>query len=1131
MNRAIIFALLIAGRLFGAVSSQFSQFPIALEPNQGQFAPEVQFGSSGAAGLKLGVTQNGIKIQTGDSANSETLWMRWKNGIADPAITGEAPLPGRSNYLIGADAAQWKTGIPSYRQVRIQQIYRGIDLVLYGNKDELEYDLVLAPGADVKSIALEFIGTAHLRKSSQGDLEAKCGSIVLRQHRPRIYQERNGRRVPIRGEYTLIDSHTVGFKLAPYQRTEPLVIDPVLSFSAVFGGSGTDTARHVTVDASGNVYVVGSTTSLDFPLTNAYQAVPPGQNSVGNPAHIFVTKLDPTGSTILFSTYLGGSAGESGRKIAVSASGNVYIAGSTVSFDFPTTGSGFGGGSLGNGLDDITLTVLSSSGSSLVYSVLIGGIGDDEVQGLAVDTAGNCFLAGSTDSPDFPITAQAHNDLAKLNSSFSTAKAFVLKVNPSGTGLLYSAVVGGSGVDLANGLAVDNQGAAYIAGTTTSFDFPVTPGVYQSTGNIAGSNTKGFITKISPDGSLLQFSTYLGGSVADQINDIKLDNVGSIYVTGLTTSPDFPHPQSSFYSPYSGSNNAVFVSKLNAIASSLLYSAIFGGSNNSLGSLAVNANSEAIVTGSTDFGFPVKAGAIQIYQGYGSAASQFATRMSAFIIKLNSNGTDSVFSTYLGGGNTRSAAVTVDTTGAAILTGTADPTFPVTAGAYQSINKGQVFIARISDSPCTYTVQAITVMSASVTTQNDCKWIAVSGSPWLGVTLNTASGSGNGIVQLIASQNTGAARSGIVSIAGSLFTVNQAGGCQFRLSSTSQDFSAIGGTGQFSIFTSSGCALPTATTSASWIHITSGAGSSSYTYSVDRLAAVGQVRAGTITAGSSTLTIFQSSCTYSLSLNQNGFNAAGGSGTIQITTQSGCGWTAISNTPSWITLNTSGAGSSAPLFTVQQNTSGTLRIGLLTVAGSTFSVSQTAYSFNSRNKTYPAVWRPANGTWYLSQTWNSASATIKQWGLPGDVPVPGEYDGDGKNDFAVWRPANGTWYILPSSSPNNSGIYQWGLSGDIPVPGDYDGGGQTDLAVWRPSNGTWYVQSTSSSTRISQQWGLTGDVPVPGDYDGDGKTDFAVWRPANGTWYIIPSSRPSNLIIQQWGLSGDVVLKKTPQSY
>jgi len=171
---------------------------------------------------------------------------------------------------------------------------------------------------------------------------------------------------------------------------------------------------------------------------------------------------------------------------------------------------------------------------------------------------------------------------------------------------------------------------------------------------------------------------------------------------------------------------------------------------------------------------------------------------------------------------------------------------------------------------------------------------------------------------------------------------------------------------------------------------------------------------------------------------------------------------------------------------------------------------------------FPAVWRPSNGLWFVLNNYNLGAPTVLQWGLTGDIPVPGDYDGDGKIDFAVWRPSNGTWYVLPSSRPGTGIAQQWGLTGDIPVPGDYDGDGKIDYAVWRPSNGTWYVlPSSKPGTYVVQQWGLPGDIPVPGDYDGDGKIDYAVWRPSNQTWFVIPTSQPASLFIQQWGLPGD----------
>ena len=1197
MRLALLLAAFSAIRLPGAVVPDLGPLPIAFEPNRGQYSPEVQFGAR-TESLRLSVLASAIRIETPGTQNP--LEIQWAGGQR-LSIEGEGQLPGTSNYILGASPARWRTNIPTFAKVRVHNIQSGVDLVVYGNQNQLEYDLDLAAGVAAESVSLHLTGARRLSRTKDGDLLIDCGSgLIIREHRPVVYQFQHGRKVPLVASYRIRGSD-VSFRVAKHDAAKPLVIDPMLSFSAEFGGTGSDRGKAVAVDSSGYIYIVGDTSSLDFPMVQPYEDWPTTAASVSNPRHIFVTKLLPDASNIVFSTYLGGSSGESGRGVAVDPSGNTYVIGSTVSTNYPVTTGTLQSTTTPTGrTNHIVLTKLSTNGGSLVYSAVIGGSSDDEVAGLAIDGGGDAFLTGTTNSTDFPVTNGAHNDLEKLNGLNSAAKIFVTEVNPTATAFVYSAVIGGTGVDQGTALAIDGSGNAYIAGTTTSTDFPVTQGALETASNITGSNTRGVIAKIAAGGASVAFATYLGGTGSEQMAGLALDYAGNIFVTGLTTSSNFPTTSGSYLAPINGSANAVFITKIKTDGSAILYSSIFGGMNNAVGGIAVDQNSQASVAGTVNNGLAVTAGAPQILPGDGAAPPGVSGTTNAFVLELNSAGTAPVFSTYLGGVNASASAITVDQSGDVIVTGSGDSSFPVTAGTYESVDKGQVFVAEISESSsCSFSVNGVTALSATVTAPAGCNWIAVSGVPWIGVS-SGQSGSGNGTVQLVAAQNTGIQRSGVVSIAGVQFTVTQSNACNFSLSSTTESFTSAGGPGSFSAFTSMGCTLPTAVSSVSWIHITSGAGVSPFTFTVNA-STLGFARSGTITLGSQVFTVIEaavptmvqvtfnanisgvtlttigvgcspgaytlpitlswasgaacivnmpapngyafalwmdgptassrtitagasaatysgvfSGCTYSVTAPGKIVNAAGGSLSITISTQTGCSWMPAPSA-AWALAEGggAGAGSGTATLTLIANP-GLPRKTTVSVVGSSVTVHQAGIA-------YPIVFRPSNGTWYVSQNGNPGKPEAQQWGGQGDVPVPGDYDGDGKPDFAVWRPSTGYWYIILSSTPASPIAQQWGLPGDIPVPGDYDGDGKTDFAVWRPSTGMWYViPSSAPGTLLLQQWGSQGDIPVPGDYDGDGKTDFAVWRPSTGTWYVIPSATPTVPVARQWGGAGDI---------
>jgi hypothetical protein len=647
-------------------------------------------------------------------------------------VTGLDQLPGKSNYFIGNDPKKWRTNVPNYAKVRYANVYPGVDLVYYGNQGQLEYDFVVQPGSDPRQIALDVgVGLAPperapqahdrapegqsaidnrkssmprpLRIAANGDLVVGTdgGKVIF--HKPVVYQpETNDRQMTkdqgrgtkdggkhfVDGRYVLRSDQSVAFQVASYDFAKPLVIDPVLAYSTYLGGSSFEEGFGIAVGVSGSAYITGDTFSSDFPTTpGAFQTISDGSQNA------FVVKLNSSGSALVYSTYLGGSDDDEGDGLAVDASGNAYVTGGTWSSDFPTTPGAFQ--TTLKGLENAFVTKLNATGSALVYSTYLGGSvggsgggsGIDEGRGIAVGVSGSAYITGDTDSSDFPTTPGAFQ---AIFGGFDDA--FVVKLNPSGSALVYSTYLGGSDDDEGDGLAVDASGNAYVTGSTDSSDFPTTPGAFQDP-----ANQGAFVTKLNAAGSALVYSTSsIGGG------GIALDASGNAYVTGYTNSSNFPTTPGSFQITYGGSFDA-FVSKLNTAGSALLYSTYLGGSGFELGlGIAVDASGNADVTGTTGSNdFPTTPGAFQTTCGGGSCYDEHA-----FVTKLNAAGSALLYSTYLGGSESdgiptdRGRAVAVDASGSAYVTGfTQSSNFPVTPGAFQtSYGGGDAFAAKIGPS-------------------------------------------------------------------------------------------------------------------------------------------------------------------------------------------------------------------------------------------------------------------------------------------------------------------------------------------------------------------------------------------------------------------------------------------------
>jgi beta-propeller repeat-containing protein len=647
------------------VSEAYGKLSLSFEANHGQTAPQVKFLSRGD-GYNLFLTSNEAVLAMSKGTQGAALKIKLVGANPEPQVAGERELPGKSNYLLGADQSQWRTNIANYARVKYAGVYPGIDLVYYGAGRQLEYDFIVAAGADTCRIKLSMEGAQEMRLNERGDLVLSVGGGVIRQRKPFVYQEVNGVRKEVASRYTLSGNLQVGFSVGEYDKSKPLVIDPVLVYSTYLGGGGLDFSRSIDVDADGFAYVTGQTVSLNFPTTaGAFQPAAGGNNF--NDA--FVTKLNQAGSARVYSTYLGGSSNDSGQGIVVRGH-RAYVTGNTESPNFPITAGAFqtvyGGG------QDVFVTELNQSGSALVYSTYFGGNDVEVGHEIALDHFGAAYITGSTESLNLPITAGAPQ------STFGgLTDAFAAKLSHDGSALVYSTYLGGSGVDISRGIDV-RGGIAYVAGETASSNFPITNGAFQ----IAhGGSVDAFVTKLNQDGSALVFSTFLGGSGSDAGQDVAVDAFGKAYVTGQTSSSSFPVTNGAFQTTFGGDLDA-FVTKLDDAGSALVYSTFLGGSGVDLGQgIGVRGGRAHVTGGVSSSNFPVTTDATQATRGGGQ---------DAFVTKLNQDGSALRFSTYLGGSGTDSGEGIAVRFGKIYVTGTSlSINFPTTTGAFQTVNAGR----------------------------------------------------------------------------------------------------------------------------------------------------------------------------------------------------------------------------------------------------------------------------------------------------------------------------------------------------------------------------------------------------------------------------------------------------------
>jgi hypothetical protein len=653
----------------------FGKLSLGFERNEGQADPKVKF-LARARGYSIFLTGNETVMKF-TAPKTASVRMKFLGQQRNARVEGVDALAGTTNYLLG-NGASYRTNIKSYKKVRYSDIYPGIDVEYRGNGRMLEYDFVLKPGADPDKIRIAFSGVHGTSIDPSGDLILKTDADPIVQKKPHVYQEIDGQERIVEAAY-LIRGRDVGFRIGGYDRTRPLVIDPELVYSTFFGGSGADAGFGIAVDPKGAVYVAGSTASPDFPIQSAAQA-----DKKGGSSDAFIFKLDPTGSQIVYSTFIGGSGTDEAHSIAVDASGNAYITGFTQSNDFPIV-NGFQ--TARRGLQEAYVLKLNSSGTGIVFSTFLGGSGDDRGFSIALDAANNSYVTGTTSSTNFPTA----NPFQRSRAG-GFADGFIAKFNAVG-GLVYSTYIGGIGNDNPLSIAVDANGAAYVTGWTTSINFPLANAFQTKFGglNIPVGTDDVFVLKLNPAGNALEYSTYIGGTGSDEATRIAIDSAGSAYVTGTTTSLDFPvvKPFQSSLAQLSGSD--AFVVKVAPDGKSLIYSTYFGGFQNESGTgIAVDASGAAYVAGFTNsFDLPT---ANQIQASIGGDRD-------AFVAKFAPAGNILVFSTFLGGTAADSATgITIDTAGNTYVVGFTNSGDFTTANAVQSANAGgqDVFVAKLN---------------------------------------------------------------------------------------------------------------------------------------------------------------------------------------------------------------------------------------------------------------------------------------------------------------------------------------------------------------------------------------------------------------------------------------------------
>ncbi len=955
--------------------ADLSNLPVYFEENQGQFNQKVRYFARGTEGCSLFLTATAAVYVLSDRKSgfedpavrksqladrkSTAVYMSLAGSDSNAVFAGTEKLDHGTNYFKGSEN-DWRTNIPNYRQVRANGIYEGIDMVWYGKPQSgVQYDFVISPNANPDRIEWEIKGAKNVETTTEGDLLITTDHGDIRQSKPFTFQETDGLRTEVESRFVVsktsesnAESFRVKFSLGDYDRSRSLTIDPSVNlsgvaFSTLTGGPINDQGNAVALDNAGSIYVTGKVPSPTFPTTaGTFDTTHNGMDD------IFVIKFNATGSTLLYSTFIGGSDEDIALDIAIDPAGNAFLTGLTIdgTVDYPVTAGTFD--TTPNGGQDVFVAKLNAAGSTLIFSTLIGGSGDELGYGIAFDSSGNAFLMGGTLSANYPTTAGAFD--TGYNGS---GDVFATKINANGSALIYSTFIGGSDFDHGSGIAVDSTGSAYLTGYAfiAQTAYPTTPGALDTTHN--GFDDV-FVTKLNPTGSALTYSTFLGGLGSDRGFGIAVDSSGNAFLTGhtLDSTTDFPVTAGAFDTTHNGGED-VFAVKLNASGSALIYSTFLGGSGNDQGhAIVVDSGGNAHLMGFTDDAatdYPTTAAA---YNPTNNGA------IDVFFTKLNPSGSSLSYSSFIGGsGIDRGTGIVLDSFGNAYLAGLtldAATDYPTTNGAYDTSHNGgaDVFLTKFSGASRSFDYDGDGKTDLSIFRPTVGEW-------WH---LRSSDGS-NGAVQfgsssdkLIPADYTGDGKTDVA-------VWRPSTGDWFVL--RSEDFSYFA----FPFGSNGDTPVPA-------------------DYDADGKADAAIFRASTqtwyihnATTGGTNIITFGASADKPVVADYDG----DGKADVAVYRASG-------GLSEWWIRRSSDTGVFAAQF-----------------GNATDKAVQGDYTGDG--KADIAVWRPASGDWLVLRSEDFSYFSFI-FGASTDLPVHGDYDGDGKFDAAVFRPSNATWYVQRSTA-------------------------------------------------------------------------------------------------------------------